>query len=198
MGVWIDEAGRLVRPPEPAWTSTKTNEYGGKRLATEGEQYVAALRDWVINGEKSAYALSDAAFAARVQPRDADQMEADARFALAVWLHEAGQAALAATHFARAQALCPGKLELSPAGVEFRAGGEQALAREIRGDERRVLSEAPAQAGPITASLVVSVSNHERHSSFDRLRTSGAPAPRPSHPAPPRISRAPASRPRPN
>ena len=108
MAVWIDERGRLVRPPEPAWTSTKTNEYGGKPLATEGEQYVAALRDWVINGAESAYVLSDAAFAARVKPRDANDMEADASFKLAVWFQQTGDAALAAKHFARAQSLCPG------------------------------------------------------------------------------------------
>jgi len=53
MGVWIDEQGRVVRPAEPAWTSTRTDTFGGKPLAIEGEIYVAALRDWVANGDKS-------------------------------------------------------------------------------------------------------------------------------------------------
>ena len=43
MGVWIDEQGRVVRPAEPAWTSTRTDTFGGKPLAIEGEIYVAAL-----------------------------------------------------------------------------------------------------------------------------------------------------------
>ena len=30
MGVWIDERGRVVRPAEPAWTSSRTTTYGGK------------------------------------------------------------------------------------------------------------------------------------------------------------------------
>ena len=53
MGVWIDESGRVVRPAEPAWAASRTDVYGGKPLETEGELYVAALRDWVANGDKS-------------------------------------------------------------------------------------------------------------------------------------------------
>jgi hypothetical protein len=72
-GVWIDERGRVVRPAEPAWTSTRTDTYGGKALEIEGELYVAALRDWVTNGERSQYALSNDEFARRVKPRSAAQ-----------------------------------------------------------------------------------------------------------------------------
>ena len=59
MGVWIDEDGRIVRPAEPAWTSTRSDVFGGKPLAIDGEAYVAALRDWVANCDKSAFVLSD-------------------------------------------------------------------------------------------------------------------------------------------
>src|SRR5207245_11457129 len=58
-GVWIDERGRVVRPGEPAWTSSRTDTYGGKPLVTEGDLYVAALSDWVMNGERSPYVLTD-------------------------------------------------------------------------------------------------------------------------------------------
>ena len=68
MGIWIDERGRVVRPAEPAWTTNQSMKFGGKSIATEGELYVAALRDWVKNGERSAYALSDEEFARRVKP----------------------------------------------------------------------------------------------------------------------------------
>jgi tetratricopeptide (TPR) repeat protein len=107
MGIWIDEKGRVVRPAEPAWTTSRTSVFGGKQLVTEGEIYVAALRDWVINGDRSAYAMSDEEFAKRVKPRSAREMEAEASFKLAVWFQQSGKAEQAATYFKRAQALNP-------------------------------------------------------------------------------------------
>jgi hypothetical protein len=106
-GVWIDEQSRLVRPAEPAWTENRTDTYGGKPFVIEGDLYVTALRDWVRNGSRSPYVLSDEEFARRVTPRSPEAMEAEASFKLAVWFHEAGQDALAAKYFERAQALNP-------------------------------------------------------------------------------------------
>jgi hypothetical protein len=106
-GVWIDERGKVIRPGEPAWTTSRTNMYGGKALVTEGEEYVAAIRDWVARGERSVYALSDAEFSARVKPRSANEMEADASFALGVWFHQAENPALAKKYFEKAQTLNP-------------------------------------------------------------------------------------------
>lgn len=107
MGVWIDERRRVVRPAEPAWTTSRTTNFGGKALVTEGEEYVAALRNWVVNGDRSAYLLSDAEFVRRVKPRSASEMEADASFKLAVWFQQAGKPALAARYFQHAQRLNP-------------------------------------------------------------------------------------------
>src|SRR5439155_673060 len=67
-GVWIDEQGRIVRPGESAWTSDRTDTYGGKELVIHGDAYVGALRDWVANGDRSPYVLSDEEFAKRVTP----------------------------------------------------------------------------------------------------------------------------------
>lgn len=106
-GVWIDERGRIVRPAEPAWTTDRTDVFGGKALVIEGTKYVDALRDWVAKGERSEYVLSDEAFARRVKPRSPNEMEAEASFKLAVWFEQAGDAARAATYFERAQALNP-------------------------------------------------------------------------------------------
>jgi len=106
-GVWIDERGRVVRPAEPAWTSSRTDNFGGKALVIEGAEYVAALRDWVENGERSRYALSDAEFARRVKPRSPTEMEAEASFKLAVWFQQAGKPTLAGKYFERAQQLNP-------------------------------------------------------------------------------------------
>lgn len=107
MGVWIDEQGRVVRPAEPAWTSTRTDLFGGKPLEIEGELYVAALRDWVANGDTSGYVLSDDEFARRVKPRSPAEMAAEASFKLAAWFQETGNAALARKYFERAQTLNP-------------------------------------------------------------------------------------------
>jgi hypothetical protein len=106
-GVWIDERGRVVRPAEPSWTSSRTDTFGGKKLEIEGEEYVSALRDWVTNGDKSQYVFSDEEFARRVKPRSPTEMEAEATFKLAVWFQQQGQAALSAKYFERAQALNP-------------------------------------------------------------------------------------------
>ena len=107
MGIWIDERGRVVRPAEPAWTNNQTMKIGAKTIVTQGEPYVAALRDWVKNGERSAYALSDEEFARRVKPRSAEEMEADASFKLAVWFHEHQNNELAAKYWQHAQQLNP-------------------------------------------------------------------------------------------
>jgi hypothetical protein len=96
-----------VRPGEPAWTESRTDTFGGKPLVIEGAEYVAALRDWVERGNRSPYVLSDQEFAERVKPRSLGEMEADASFALAVWFEQAGDQALAAKYFERAQALNP-------------------------------------------------------------------------------------------
>jgi hypothetical protein len=107
MGVWVDERGRIVRPAEPAWTESRTDTYGGKPLVIEGDEYVAALRDWIRNGDRSPYVLSDEEYARRVTPRSAEAMEADASFKLAVWFQQTGRPDLAATYFRRAQELNP-------------------------------------------------------------------------------------------
>ena len=106
-GVWIDERGRVVRPAEPAWTADQTLRIGGKSISTQGQVYVAGLRDWVANGEHSRYALSDEEFARRVKARSPGEMEAEASFKLAVWFHNKGESDLAAKYWRHAQELNP-------------------------------------------------------------------------------------------
>src|SRR5438309_2153368 len=73
-GVWIDESGTIVRPPEPAHprrpaykdravpadvTPEQRDRIETVRaLNVENERYVGALRDWVSRGAKSRYALT--------------------------------------------------------------------------------------------------------------------------------------------
>ena len=107
MGIWIDERGKVVRPAEPAWTRDNELKVGAKSILTQGESYVAALRDWVAKGDKSVHVLSDEEFARRVKPRTEAEMQADASFKLAVFFHNDGRRELAAKYFAKAQALHP-------------------------------------------------------------------------------------------
>jgi hypothetical protein len=108
MGIWVDEKGRVVRPAEPAWNTDQAMKItADKSIVTEGRVYIDALRDWVRNGDRSQYALSDEEFARRVKPRSTAEMEADASFKLAVWFHENGNDQLAAKYWEHAQNLNP-------------------------------------------------------------------------------------------
>jgi hypothetical protein len=107
MGIWIDERGRVVRPAEPAWNTDQVMKIGDKSIVTEGTPYLAGLRDWVRNGDRSAYSLSDEEYARRVKPRSPAEMEADASFKLAVWFHENGNPELAEKYWRHAQELNP-------------------------------------------------------------------------------------------
>jgi hypothetical protein len=106
-GVWIDEKGRVVRPGEPAWNTDQVMKFGNKQLLTEGTTYLTGIRDWVQNGDKSIYALSDAEFTKRVQPPSATAAEADVSFKLAVWFHDKGKNDLALKYWQHAQQLNP-------------------------------------------------------------------------------------------
>ena len=107
MGVWIDEQGFLVRPPETAYTRNSSNEFGGKTMEIRGGDYVAALRDWVENGADSPFALSREEMAARLEPRTDEQAEAEAWFQLANHFHRRGDDELADRYWAEAQRLRP-------------------------------------------------------------------------------------------
>lgn len=65
--VWIDEAGRIVRPAEPAGAyegfrkmnrTTREMPEEAARLTTQAKTtYLDAIRDWVRNGTRSAHAF---------------------------------------------------------------------------------------------------------------------------------------------
>jgi hypothetical protein len=115
--VWIDERGKIVRPSEPAGVTdafrkmNRTNfsiptdamaELQGKRKA-----YQDALRDWVANGSKSKFALSEAEVLRRMHTPDDNQVRAAANFRLGEYLFEQGHAATAQKYFEEAKRLRP-------------------------------------------------------------------------------------------
>jgi hypothetical protein len=122
-GVWIDERGTIVRPPEPAfpWRPREPSDEllaqlpavaadqlrEARKIRIEPERYVAALRDWVRHGEQSAYALSPDQVMARSGPRGMERSRAAASFELGQHLHRAGHPGDAARWFREAHRLQP-------------------------------------------------------------------------------------------
>lgn len=101
--VWINEQGRIVRPNEVAFVDDRFKPFHG----LEAESYLAAIRDWVEKGERSAFAKSEAELRERFLPRDPNHVLADAEFALAEYLFRTGHLPEAIPHFKEAQRLNP-------------------------------------------------------------------------------------------
>ena len=122
-GIWIDEEGVIVRPPEPAHPrrpayldravpsgATPAQREGielVKALHVEAERYVAALRDWVRRNNESRYALSPDEVLRRSRPRPVEETTAAAHFALGQALYGRGAQAAAIEHFREAHRLQP-------------------------------------------------------------------------------------------
>jgi hypothetical protein len=98
--VWIDEAGRIVRPTESAGayegfrkmnrTTREVPADVAKITAEAKTTYVAALRDWVLHGAASAHALDGARARANVPRVTQEMAEAHAAFRLGQYLIRAG------------------------------------------------------------------------------------------------------------
>ena len=123
-GVWIDEAGVIVRPAEPAFArrpptggSGPAADAGADRMTQilaeaahiriDPERYLVALRDWVEQGAASPYALPPEEVVRRSRPRPPEASRAAAHFELGQHLHRAGHAGDAVVHFREAHRLQP-------------------------------------------------------------------------------------------
>ncbi len=115
--VWIDEEGRMVRPPESAGAGdafrtmdTKTFEMPAEAVAQAKHQrkaYVNALRDWIEKGRASAHAVSPEELRRRIGvPGEAEALAA-ANFRLGVELYRSGRPESAGAYLAEARRLRP-------------------------------------------------------------------------------------------
>jgi tetratricopeptide (TPR) repeat protein len=117
MAVWIDEQGKIVRPPESAGASDAFRKMDTATFqlppdaAAEGkaarQRYSDALRDWAKNGAKSRYALPPDEVRKRMRGPSESDAEAAAWAALGASLHRRGDVAGAKAAFAKAVALEP-------------------------------------------------------------------------------------------
>jgi hypothetical protein len=101
--VWIDERGHIVRPNEVAYVD---NRYTFMHRI-EAAPYLEAIRDWVKNGAKSPYALSEDEVHKRLKPQNPDHARAAAEFGLAEYLYRTNHGADAIPHYKEAQRLNP-------------------------------------------------------------------------------------------
>ncbi|MFA7555740.1 MAG: ResA-like WAxxUGC motif-containing protein [Spongiibacteraceae bacterium] len=130
-GIWINEQGVIVRPPEPSWpgrtpvTEMELDDIEQwesvkqltpaharilkevKKMRFETELYLEMLEDWVENGTASPYVLPEEEVIARSQPRSLSVAEAAARYELGQHLHLAGFHADAIPHWREAHRLQP-------------------------------------------------------------------------------------------
>ena len=98
--VWIDESGRMVRPPEPAGSSDgframdPTTFQIPKEAAEDGKRrrqvYVGALRDWIEKGSASVHALSADEVRRRTRGPTREHALAAANFRIGAYLHRTG------------------------------------------------------------------------------------------------------------
>ena len=112
--VWIDEAGRIVRPPETAGSTDhfRMMDLTTRSLAPEHQAarnaartaYLDAVRDWVLSGR---YALPADAALERLPRITPEIAQAHAHFRLGVWLRRHGNAAEGDAHLAEASRLHP-------------------------------------------------------------------------------------------
>jgi hypothetical protein len=112
--IWIDEQGRIVRPPETAGSTDhfrrmdlKTRTMAPKdqeeRLAAR-QAYLEAVRAWVTTGQ---YALAANAARANLPKVTPEIAESRTRFRLGVWLRANGRAAEGDKQMAEASRLHP-------------------------------------------------------------------------------------------
>ena len=102
-GVWINEAGRIVRPNEVAFVDDRFKTFTG----LDSEPYLTALKDWVKKGDKSVYAMSEAKLHERLSLNDPNFILASAEFGLGEHLYKDGHLTEAIPHFKEAQRLNP-------------------------------------------------------------------------------------------
>jgi hypothetical protein len=130
---WIDEQGRIVRPPENAGSSDAFRQMDRTTLQMSAQQiaernrtkqvYVAAVRDWALKGAASEFAYDAAGVRTRLRLPDDAIARAHAHFRLAQALLRRGRGEEAAHNFAEASRLHPESWTIWRQGAQKDATG---------------------------------------------------------------------------
>jgi tetratricopeptide (TPR) repeat protein len=102
-GVWIDERGRIVRPNEVAFVDDRYKSLTG----LDSAPYLDGLKDWIQQGDKSRYAMSEDELKEKLNEQDPNIAMASAEFGLGEQLYKTGHGPEAIPHFKEAQRLNP-------------------------------------------------------------------------------------------
>ena len=149
-GIWIDEEGTIVRPPEPAFPGRAVIAelpipaeapprivemlQEAAKIRIDPARYVAGLRDWVTNDENSRHALAPDEVVARSAPRPPDASRAAASFELGQHLHRAGDPEAAVPWFREAHRLQPDNWTYKRQAWEFLDPIMQGPTEQYEGD----------------------------------------------------------------
>jgi tetratricopeptide (TPR) repeat protein len=127
-GVWVDEEGMIVRPPETAFPEGSINALPAdalppvpdeldpylktvleesRKIRVDAATYIAALRDWAAHGRQSRHALTPEEVVERSRPRPPEVSLAAAHFELGQHLFQQGKGDDAVPHFREAHRLQP-------------------------------------------------------------------------------------------
>lgn len=98
-GAWIDEKGKIVRINE--------GTYAAKHGSIGTDDYSPAVRDWVMNGEKSQYVWNTKQVAEHIKPRSDDAERADPAFKLGLYFFANDDREHADIYWKMAQGLSP-------------------------------------------------------------------------------------------
>jgi len=152
--VWIDEEGRIVRPPEAAGAfdflnKRKPDEPGmSQELLEQSKQtrlkYIEALKDWAEKGEASPYVFSEDDARARLSPPDTRVLEAHARFRLGLHLLARGREEEGQSFIARAKELHPDSWAMFRQAAEKLDSGPMAGLAAAADFQARVAERAKA------------------------------------------------------
>ena len=131
--VWIDETGRIVRPPESGGSIDILREFDPAAGAFKPEAmeragrgkaiYMEAVKDWAVNGAASSHVFDTDAARQHLADMNDDAALAHARFALGRYLEEAGRGDEAQAVFAECRELHPDSWNIFRQTTEKMEGG---------------------------------------------------------------------------
>lgn len=171
--IWVDEAGTIVRPPEPGSPAPTPTDDRMAELAfslmtgDDPEAYADRVRDWVANGPDSRWAMTPDEVVAASRPRPPTVSEAAACFELAQhrWRQEGFSEAVLAW-FERAHTL-------QPENITYKRQAYSAWSYSKRPEEMSRFAQGPERGRedewPFVSDFMADVTAHMPYVA-DRLR----------------------------